>query len=978
MSNEIDYRSPIARLEAGAQLHGFTVERAEPLPERGGYAYIMRHDATGARLMWLACDDNNKSFAIGFKTPPADDTGTFHILEHSVLCGSERYPVKEPFVNLLKTSMQTFLNAITFSDKTLYPVASTNDQDLDNLMDVYLDAVLAPAIYQRPRIFEQEGWHLEVDEQGTLTRNGVVYNEMKGALSDPDDVLMMWLNRSLFPDTAYGFESGGDPQYIPTLSYEMFLDNHKRHYRLDNSYTIIYGAVDLDRVLAHIDDRFTHAERREAGAPNPLELQAPVCADHVVREMATAPENAAVGLGYVFATSHERTRVLAMDVLIDALLGSNEAPLKRAILESGLGADVVGYLVDGIAQPLVFIELKGASDGVADQFRALVEDVCARLVREGIGEDNLESSIAQMEFMLRESDMGMSDGVNLSAIALAGWLYDDADATLYLRYEDALAELKQMAADGGFERLLDEAICHSAHRACVTLKPVSSTSAEAEAAELAELAEQIGEEGLAAVAEETAALREMQETPDAPEDLAKLPQLHVSDIGPAPEEPQPLPQEGNVVDCVLHDLPTHGIDYTWLSFPLDGVAFDELPYVSILALLLGKLDTSEHDAYTLDTLLERWLGSFDCFCETYHVFGSDACRPTFLVAASALSSNVDKLAALPQEVYSSTQFSDHERIRDILEQRRIELEQSMTGSGHSWALSRLSSYTQRASLVAEQTQGVDYYRFLRALLDDFDARADALSAKLGELARRIFVAPGAKLSFAGSADDLAAFWREAGDLSLPAQADTTPRLEIPEPQVKNEAFVVPANVCFVAQGAPTDDDMHISGAWLVASRALSYDYLWNEIRVKGGAYGCGFRSTTDAQLQYYTYRDPAVDPSVARIAQGAAWLGAWDPTADEMEGYIVSNVATRDAPLKPRALARRQDVQHASGITPAFRRQLRDEIIAATSEQIRALSEPLAEATGRFATCVFGGRDQIAASDADLSVVELFGSGAQS
>ena len=978
MSTQTDYRIPLERLAAGAQLHGFTVERAEPLPERNGYAYVMRHDATAARLMWLACDDNNKSFAIGFKTPPADDTGTFHILEHSVLCGSERYPVKEPFVNLLKTSMQTFLNAMTFSDKTLYPVASTNDQDLENLMDVYLDAVLAPAIYQRPRIFEQEGWHLEVDEDGTLTRNGVVYNEMKGALSDPDDVLMMWLNRSLFPDTAYGFESGGDPKHIPSLSYEQFLDNHKRHYRLDNSYTILYGAIDLDRVLAHIDERFSGAERREAGAPNPLELQAPLCADHVVREMATAPENAAVGLGYVFATAHERTRVLAMDVLLDALLGSNEAPLKRAILESGLGADALGYLVDGVYQPLVFVELKGAAKGVADEFRTLVEDTCARLVREGIGEDNLEASIAQMEFMLRESDMGMADGVNLSAIALAGWLYDDADATLYLRYEDALAELKEMAANGGFERLLDEAICHSQHRACVTLEPVAETDAEAEAAELAALAQELGPEGLAAVAEETAALREMQETPDTPEDLAKLPQLHVSDIGPMPEEPRPLPQEGHAVACVLHDLPTHGIDYTTLSFPLDGVAFDELPYVSVLALLLGKLDTTQHDAYTLDTLLERWLGSFDCFCETYHVFGSDECRPTFLVGASALSSNVDKLATLPQEVYRSTRFTDHARIHDILEQRRIELEQSMASAGHSWALSRLSSYTQRASLVAEQMQGVDFYRFLRSLLDDFDARADALSAKLAELAGRIFVAPCAKLSFTGSAADLAAFWQAAGDLGLPAQAELQQRLEIPAPQVKNEAFVVPANVCFVAQGAPATANARVSGAWLVASRALSYDYLWNEIRVKGGAYGCGFRCTTNGQLQYYTYRDPAADPSLARIAQGAAWLGAWDPSADEMEGYIVSNVATRDAPLKPRALARRQDVLHASGITPAFRKQLRDEIIAATPEQVRALAEPLADATARFATCVFGGRDQIAASDADLSVVELFGSGAQS
>ena len=365
------FATPDPALAVGTTHQGFTVTAIEPLPELSGTAYIMRHDATGARLMWLACDDPNRSFAIAFKTPPADDTGVFHILEHSVLCGSERFPVKEPFVNLLKSSMQTFLNALTFPDKTMYPVSSTNVADLENLMDVYLDAVLHPAIYHRPRIFEQEGWHYEYDrDDDPLAYNGVVFNEMKGALSDPDEVAFMNISRDLFPDTPYRFESGGDPRAIPTLTYERFIDHHARHYNLPNSYTILYGDLDIERELAFVGERFDAACDRGAGAPNPLPLQAPVASPMRRVEMATAPENASVTLAFVLGTFADRERILATDILLDALMGSNEAPLKRAVLDAGLGDDFQVSLIDGLLQPLVLFTLKGAHEGVAEQFRS--------------------------------------------------------------------------------------------------------------------------------------------------------------------------------------------------------------------------------------------------------------------------------------------------------------------------------------------------------------------------------------------------------------------------------------------------------------------------------------------------------------------------------------------------------------------------------------------------------------------------------
>ena len=545
MADKSPFSTPDPSLAVGTRHAGFTVTRVEPLVELSGCAYLMRHDATGARALWLACADTNRAFAISFKTPPTDDTGVFHILEHSVLCGSRRYPVKEPFVNLLKTSMQTFLNAITFPDKTMYPVASTNVTDLENLMGVYLDAVLHPAIYQRPRIFEQEGWHLEAAPDGTLSYNGVVFNEMKGALSDPDDVLYQALSRALFPDTAYGFEAGGNPRAIPTLTYESFLDTHARHYALSNSYVVLYGDLDVDRELAFIDGRFCEAaEARgglggEKGAPNPLVLQTPVHPERVEVPMATAPSNSEVGLSYVLGTAADRTRVLGVDVLLDALCGSNEAPLKRRVLDAGLADDFSAMLVDGVLQPQAMFVLRGLRPGAGEKFRVLVEQACAELAEGGIPREKLAAALSQAEFNLREGDWGgYPDGVALAITAMSGWLYDDDRALDYLRYEDALAELKAGLDDGYFERLLREVVCESAHCAEAEIVPVEEGSSAEEAAELAELRSRMGEKDLEAVRAEVAALRAEQEAPDSPEALATLPQLTVADV----EDPAPSPR----------------------------------------------------------------------------------------------------------------------------------------------------------------------------------------------------------------------------------------------------------------------------------------------------------------------------------------------------------------------------------------------------------------------------------------------------
>lgn len=978
-----DFSRPLEKLSPKNEVSGFIVERTEELTEISGYAYILRHKATGARLMWLACADDNKAFAIAFKTPPANDTGVFHILEHSVLCGSDRFPVKEPFVNLLKTSMQTFLNALTFSDKTMYPVASTNDQDLENLMDVYLDAVLHPAIYNRPRIFEQEGWHIEaeLDENNTpvmpakLMYNGVVYNEMKGALSSPEEVLICGISRALFEGTPYGYVSGGDPESIPTLTYDEFLDTHARHYQLSNSYSILYGNLDIEKKLAFLDAHFNAAEIRGAGEPNTLELCGARTCELMQIPMATTPDNACVGVAYVFATSHERERVMAADILIDALIGSNEAPLKKKILESGLGRDITGFLYDGLLQPMIIFELKGAKEGVAREFAELVERACAEFVEKGLDRENLEASLAQAEFNLREGEWGYPDGVGLAIQAMCGWLYDDNDATTYLHYEDELAHLHAGLDNGYFEELLNSAICTCKHKCCVEVLPTDKEAASKSAAELKARGEAMSENEVAAIAAEAEALHTEQATPDTPEGLATLPQLHLSDIGDGPATPKTEEFDGLCVPCYHHLIDTRHIGYAYWYFSLDSVSFDELPYVSILCNLFGKLDTEHHTAYELDMLCESKLGSLSFFPET---FSRDEdlseAHPKLVVGARALSSNMQWLATLPAEVWSSTKLDDKRRIKDILEQRLLGMEMTFVDAGHAAALERLHEMYSVAAKVQGQFGGVDAYLFIRDLLSDFDKHYDALVAKLQDLSKRIFATGNCEMSFTGSTQDLEVLAANAGDFSLSSTAPSNTKLEVPELVVHNEAFSVPSNVCFIVEGASgAQFGVKPSGTWTVASRVLSFDYLWNNVRVLGGAYGCGFRCTADAILRFYSYRDPAVDPTIKRYEEAASWLANWQPTQDELEGYIVSCVAGMDAPVKPRALGRRLDGERLSQRDPHWRDNHRAEILGTTTADINALSEPLSKLSEQHGICIFGGKELIEGSKLkNLEVTELF------
>ena len=999
-----------ALLVPGTTCHGFAVERCETVPELDSDAYVLRHTTSGARLLYLACDDENKAFAIGFKTPPADSTGVFHILEHSVLCGSAKFPVKEPFVDLIKSSMQTFLNAMTYPDKTIYPVATTNEQDLYNLMDVYLDAVFNPAIYTKPTIFEQEGWHYELDlpesaegegsaaslREGTLRYNGVVFNEMKGALSDPMSVLDDAVNAALYPDTAYAHESGGDPRAIPALTYEQFLDTHARHYNPSNSYITLYGDLDVDRALAFLDERYlsqpSAASRRmdaavAAGedpstlAPNPLDVQEPVTCEYKRVEMATTPENALVGLGLVLGSALDRKRTIAADILFEALLGSNEAPVKKAILAAGLGGNVVSYTAAESLQPYELIMLQNAQPGVARELRRVFQDACRDLCEHGVPRERLEAIISSNEYDLRQRDYGIADGVAIACDALSTWLYDDDAATLALKYGPVYEELRGELDGSYFEDLLRELVLENDHMALVELVPVDAAegSEGAEAAELAAKRDAMTDDELADVVKRTAALRAAQEAEDTPEAKATLPRLRVSDIGEARPEPPLVVDTTAPIPCLRHDIPTNRLAYVMQYFDLSCVAFEDLPYVTLLCRLLKQLPTSEHSAEELDNVLAGKLGFLSFTTEVMTQPDVDGVRPYLLVSAGALSEKIDALASLPREVWSSTLLldADADRVRDVLTQIRIGLEQGFINNGHSAALGRAMSYSSPSAVVREQLSGVDFYLFLRDLLDHFDERLDGLRAKLAELAGRIFVADGCLASFTGSDEDFNAYWNAAGDLGLGAGDGSVAghdALVVPTPCDRHEAFVIPSDICFAARACdPRRLGIDVTGAWAVAANALSYDYLWNEIRVKGGAYGCGFRAAGERQAAFYTYRDPAVDPSIERMERAGAWLGSFEPDEAAFEGFIVSCVSGMDAPVKPYALTKRRNTTYLAGLDPHAREERRAQMLTATPAELRSFGADVTRIAAASPTCVFGGRDVIAKSNAGFNVVDPLG-----
>ena len=945
-------------LTEGTRLHGFRVRYVQPMPELKGTLYRMEYEKNGADLVWLKRPDDNKTFSIAFKTIPSDSTGVFHILEHSVLCGSVKYPVREPFVELLKSSLQTFLNAMTFPDKTMYPVASRNDQDFLNLIDVYMDAVLHPLSVVSPMGFRQEGWHYELDSpEGELTRNGVVYNEMKGAFVDPSEVLSYELARRLFPDNCYGFESGGHPEHIPELTYESYLANHARYYHPSNSYIFLDGDVDLEAVLEKLDGFLKEYDRIDVNADIPM--QEPVCPPEATAEYEVGPEDdvedkVIVGEGWVYGAFDDQARTVACAVLSQALCGTNESPLKKAVLEAGLCQDLTLTSYDGIQQNFLFMTARNTTLEKKDELVDTVYRVLRRQA-EGLDHRELHAILNQVEFANREKDFGrMPRGLVFAIQSLESWLYG-GDPALNLSYAETFSRLRRMIDEGGFEKLLREVMLDSRHTARVVLVPSRTLGEEKrarDAAELARIRSGWSDSELERVISDFEALRAFQSAADTPEKLATLPMLALSDI---PERSPEPPYTRDTVDghtVLFQNVETGGITYLDLAFRADDLAVEELSELPLACELLGKLATSKRGALEVTGLIREKLGRFDVSARVYED-SAGAAVPVVFVSAAMLPERKAESLDVIREVILDTSFEDTGAIYNLLRQMRIGCEQAIMGSGNAFAVIRAGAGLTGASAVTDAVSGVGQLRTLQAAERDFEQNGPELARRLSALLKKLFVKARVTVSLTGEPD--ADYVKNA--MSILPQGSVGAAVTYGPIDRPAEGFTIPAAIGFSGRaGKLRAIGREYSGAMSVASKLLTLDYLWNNVRVKGGAYGVNMSVSESGGVSFSSYRDPNCAGSLDVFAGAGQVLRDFVASGESLDKYIISTVGAMEPLMTPRQDAAKAASMYFTGRTPADSQRVRSQVLRTTKADLSAFADDLDALSAKSQICVIAGK----------------------
>ncbi|MCD7732357.1 MAG: insulinase family protein [Oscillospiraceae bacterium] len=939
--------------------HGFAETRVRELSEIDAKLHEMKHVKSGARLIWIEREDDNKTFGIAFKTLPENDTGVFHILEHSVLNGSDRYPVKEPFVELLKNSMNTFLNAMTYPDKTVYPVSSKNNQDFINLMRVYLDAVFHPLIYSKPEIFYQEGWHHEFAEDGTVSYKGVVFNEMKGATSDPDDILEEAVMQGLFPDNCYKHNSGGAPASIPDLTYEMFIANHKKYYDPSNSYIFIDGSVDIDTTLGIIDDEYLSHYDAAPEIP-PIDMQKPIDGGVLEYVYGLSPSEELEGhtrlaYGNVIGTYDEYEKLIAMDVLAEVLAGTNHSPLSRAILSEGLAEDVIFRISDGILQPYAVIEIRNLKDENKDKVEKLVRDTLTGIADNGVDREQLESSMANLEFKLREKNYGPK-GLVFGLTALGTWLYGGDPATK-LVVGDMFENLKKKADEGYFEQLIRDVLLDNKHTCKVVLKPshtYAETTAEKEQARLKREEKSWTSEEREALIEKQKKLEAWQHREDTPENLATLPMLKLSDL---PDEPEKFPMEEAEIGgmkVLLHKLNTSGIVYTNLYFDATDLSEKELSAASLLCSLLGKLDTKSHSAEKLQTLLNFYCGSFGAKVSAYP--SADNYDVKFVVSFSALETKLEDATKLVCEILSETKLDSETSVMEILRQEKTDVFQSILMRGNSAALGRVNAQISPAGVVGEYTSGISYYK----TLGEFESESKSLLSALGSVKNKVLGSDRAIVSITGEMAKAAETVVDCVSSTLPAVGKSASKADLKPFGVKKEGIAVPTEIAFAAMGSSVAAlGEKVTGEYSVAARILTYGYLWNVIRVQGGAYGTGFVVRDSGYITCHSYRDPSANRSLGYFKKSGEFLRDFLKNNDDLTGFIIGSVSDMFQLTTPSMKGVISDNRYFTGITPERVNEKYHELIGATPEKLTELSYNIDKVICDGGICIVGSKKQL-------------------
>ncbi|MCD8048621.1 MAG: insulinase family protein [Clostridia bacterium] len=949
-------------IELGQIYHGFLFKEKTRVPELNADVYIAKHQKSGARLMYVDCSDENKVFSIAFKTVPEDDTGVMHILEHSVLNGSDRYPAREPFVELLKSSMQTFLNAMTYPDKTMYPIASCNEKDFENLMAVYLDAVFHPAIYHKKEIFLQEGWHYEPASDGKdECFRGVVYNEMKGAMSSEDSILTEMLQNTIFPDVCYGKNSGGAPEAIPTLTYEDFIATHKKFYHPENSYIYLYGDMDVMEKLRYMDEEYlSHYERINADIKVGLQPdRGELYAEGNYESADDKSQATHYALGYKVCTYEDREKALAVSILLDAISSDNESPFKKAILDRGIAKDAWMYIDTSLITPYVAVGLKHCSDDDA-KIKSAVNGILSEIANGGISPSLLEAALNRFEFRYREADFGnMPAGLVYCDRAMSSWLYG-GDPTLYLFYEDALRSIREKSKEGYFEELIRAIFLNSKHSAMVKLTPESDFTAKKDAAErerVKEYREKIGESGVKNASEELEALRKMQNTEDSEEVLRTIPVLGPSFIDPKLKKTPCETLTVNDVTVRFHNLETKKIIYISLFFNLGSLNEDDLPYASLAARLFGSVPAGDRTAAEIINALKIKTGSFSAHVGAYaNVASTTNCSVYLKVSFSALSENAADAIDLVSLILRESRFDGIGEITKILNQDKMNREIWMADNGHNAASARVRSYFSVDEAISQKLNGVDYYYFIKRLASSFDENeAQKLSAVLAPALNSD------NLMISATCDEslFETLKTQFSRISLP-HGEKSEKTFTAEFEVKNEGFAIPSDISFVAKGGVLSRSGEVAGGALyVLAHIMTYDYLWNTIRAKGGAYGTGLSLNVLGEAVFYSYRDPNLRDTLTAYDAAYEYLKSFNPDEREMTKYIVGAVAASDKPHSPSFKANRSDTDFLYGITHEMREKIRGEMLQTTAADIRALAEPVKELCDKDIHCVFSSKAKL-------------------
>ena len=934
--------------------------------------FILRHKKSGARIAILSNNDDNKVFYIGFRTPPEDETGVPHIIEHTTLCGSKKFPVKDPFIELAKGSLNTFLNAMTYPDKTVYPVASCNDQDFKNLMDVYLDAVFNPNITKYEEIFKQEGWHYELTgKDDELKINGVVYNEMKGAYSSPDEVLSSQIYRSLFPDNTYSKDSGGNPEYIPKLTYEAYLDFYHKYYHPSNSYIYLYGDMDVVERLEWLDKEYlslydykkVNSEINKQPAFDEIknvEAQYSITMDDSQENKTYLSYNRVVG------DSLDEMLYQAFDVLDYALVSSPGAPVRQALIDAGIGDDVYGSYDAGILQPVFSFVAKNANASQADEFESIIESTLKEVVKTGINKEALLAGINSSEFKFREADFGQfPKGLLFGLNCLDSWLFDDMKPFIHLECLGTFAKLRKAVDTDYFEKLIQEYLLDNTHGSSVTVKPkrgLGNEREEALAKELSDYKASLSDEEIKKLIEDTEHLKKYQEEPSSDEDLRKLPMLTRADMKKNAMPFSNIEDELLDVKVVRHDIESNGIDYISFLFDAGDFAQSELGYLGFFTNALGLVSTEKYSYTDLANATNIYTGGISTGTASHpDIKDRNNFVFKFEVKLKVLEKNLDKALELMEQMLLTSDFTDTKRLGELVAQIKARLQANLSSSGHLVAAMRSMSSFSRYALYQDELKGIAFYRSICRIEKELSESPKSVSDKLAAIAKKLFARNRMLISFTGNNE---AYCNAKPSLEkviagFDKMSAVGNQAEVHFNTAK-EAFIDASQIQYVAKtGDFICEGYEYTGALRLLRIILSYDYLWINVRVKGGAYGCMNTFLRSGESYFVSYRDPNLSDTLDVYDRIPEYIKSFSPDERDMTKYIIGTFSALDTPMNPEAKGSRSLSAYLEGITYEQIQKERNEILNAQPEDIRRLADLVEAVLKKDSICVIGNENMI-------------------